>query len=453
MEFLVVDDDKTFRDATCLLVEEEGHYAEGAEDGNVGLARLRGEQFDAVLLDLNLGGQNGLEVLDEIRRLRPNLPVILITADGDVESAVEAMRRGALDFLEKPFQRGQFITTLARLRTFHQLGRRIVDLEATVSETNARSPGYLFDFGAGPMAEVMSLLERSAGTMASILILGESGTGKSVVAREIHRRSHLADKPFVTVSCPSLSRELLESDLFGHVKGAFTGAVKDHWGKVKAAEGGTLFLDEIGELPLEIQPKLLRLLQEREYERLGDNVTRTANVRVMTASNRDLKTLVREGAFREDLFYRLNVISVSMPPLRDRPGDLRRLAEHYGRHFSQQSGRAWAPLSEEAWDHLRTHDWPGNLRELQNAMERAVILSSQPGLAPADFPPEMNSGSSGEGARGGDLRAGSATTLEQLETEHIKQILQSSPSYVRAAEILGIDEATLFRKRKKLGLD
>ena len=295
MDFLVIDDDKTFRDATCLLIDGEGHYAEAACSGELGLTELKEGKFDSVLLDLNLGPEKGLDILEQILKLQPNLPVIIFTAQGSVKNAVEAMRRGAVDFLEKPFTREQFHLVLARVQRFHQLNQNIERLEREVKDSNAQSPEILLDSSTPLMKEVMDTLLRAAKTPASILILGESGTGKSVVARAVHQQSHLADKPFITVSCPSLSKELLESELFGHVKGAFTGALRDHWGKVKAAAGGTLFLDEIGDLPMEIQPKLLRLLQEREYERVGENVTRQAEVRVIAATSRDLKTARRRG--------------------------------------------------------------------------------------------------------------------------------------------------------------
>jgi len=288
---------------------------------------------------------------------------------------------------------------------------------------------------------------------ASILVAGETGTGKSVIARAVHAKSHLADKPFVTVSCPSLSKELLESELFGHVKGSFTGAIKDHWGKVKAAEGGTLFLDEIGDLPLEIQPKLLRLLQEREYERLGENVTRQANLRVITATNRDLKKRVAEGLFREDLYFRLNVIAVEMPPLRARDGDLVRFAEHYERFFSEQCGRKLDGLSPEAIALIRSYGWPGNLRELRNSIERAVIMARHDKLAPEDFPAELRGQITGGVETNGTLPLiGSLISLEKLEEAHMRKILERMPSLTEAAEILGIDQATLYRKRKKIGL-
>jgi two-component system, NtrC family, response regulator AlgB len=451
MDFLVIDDDKTFRDATCFLIEEAGHYAEGVESGQLGLNWLKEDKWDAVLLDVNLGRENGLDVLAEIQKQFPQVPVVMFTAQGSVKVAVEAMRRGAVDFLEKPFQREQFMTVLARLQRLKQMSQRIERLEQQVTETRSQNLEPIFDFTTPKMQEIMDVLLRAAKTPASILIFGESGTGKSVAARAVHQQSHLADKPFVTVSCPSLSKELLESELFGHVRGSFTGAIKDHWGKVKAAEGGTLFLDEIGDLPMEIQPKLLRLLQEREYERLGENVTRTANLRVIAATNRDLKKRVAEGLFREDLYFRLNVIAVEMPPLRSRDGDLIRFAEHYETFFAEQCGRKLEGLSPEAVACIRAYHWPGNLRELRNAIERAVILSKGERLSPDDFPAELRGqNTSATSSNGENLpQVGSLVSLEKLEEAHLRKILERTPSLTEAAEILGIDQATLYRKRKR----
>jgi NtrC-family two-component system response regulator AlgB len=453
MDFLVVDDDKTFRDATCFLIEEAGHYAEGAESGRVGLEILKEDKFDAVLLDVNLGAENGLDVLVEMQKQFPQLPVVMFTAQGSIKVAVEAMRRGAVDFLEKPFQREQFLTVLARLQRLSQMGRRIERLEQEVAETRAQNMEPIFDFTTPVLREVMDVLLRAARTPASILILGESGTGKSVTARIVREKSHLADKPFVVVSCPSLSRELLESELFGHVRGSFTGAIKDHWGKVKAAEGGTLFLDEIGDLPMEIQPKLLRLLQEREYERLGENTTRQANVRIIAATNRDLKKRVAEGTFREDLFFRLNVIVVEMPPLRKLESDLIRFADYYTKFFAEQCGRKLEGIGPEASALIRAYSWPGNLRELRNAVERAVILAKGQHVMPEDLPLELRRQAGAEnGGVDSPPVAGAMISLEQLEEAHMKKILERTPSLTEAAHILGIDQATLYRKRKKIGL-
>ncbi len=450
MDFLVIDDDKTFRDATCLLIEDEGHYAEPAGSGTGGLASLKEERFDAVLLDVNLGAENGLDILEQILRSYPNLPVVMFTAQGTVKTAVEAMRRGAMDFLEKPFTREQLHNVLARLKRINQLNESIERLEQEVRETKSQNPELLLDFATPLMREVMDVLMRAAKTPASILIMGESGTGKSVVARAIHQQSHLADKPFITVSCPSLSKELLESELFGHVKGAFTGAVKDHWGKVRAASGGTLFLDEIGDLPMEIQPKLLRLLQEREYERLGENITRQADLRVIAATNRDLKKRIADGAFREDLYFRLNVIAVEMPPLRTQDGDLLRFANHYLRHFSTQCGRHIDGFADKALGRIRAYSWPGNLREMRNIIERAVILSKNDTIQADDLPMDMRLSPSAAGTL---PQPGDMVSLDKLEELHVRRVLEKTSSVAEAAKILGIDDATIYRKRKKMGME
>jgi NtrC-family two-component system response regulator AlgB len=460
MEFLVLDDDKTFREASCFLIESEGHQSEGASNGEEALRRLSEDKFDVVLVDLHLGKDSGLALLPEIQRCCPEAAVVAISAQGTVPSAVEAMRLGAVDFLEKPFLREQFHTVLARVQRFRKLGQRIATLEQEVTETRAAQGEPVFDFAVPAMREVMNVVERAASTPASILILGESGTGKSVLARAIHQRSHLAEKPLVTVSCPSLSRELLESDLFGHVKGAFTGALRDHWGKVKAADGGTLFLDEIGDLPPEVQPKLLRLLQEREYERLGENVTRRADVRIIAATNQDLMKRVAEGLFREDLYFRLNVIALVMPPLRERQGDFARFAQHYLNHFAEEGGRRLAGFSGDAMDCLLAHRWPGNLRELRNVIERAVILARSDRVAPDDLPAELRRTGSGAnedrtrvGTDPGPILTGARVSLERLEEDHLRRVLASTRSLTEAAGVLGIDQATLYRKRKRLGLD
>jgi NtrC-family two-component system response regulator AlgB len=454
MDFLVIDDDKTFRDATCLLIDSESHYAQGVCSGELGLGELKEGKFDSVLLDMNLGPEKGLDILEQIRKVQPNLPVVIFTAQGSVKNAVEAMRRGAVDFIEKPFTREQFHLVLARVQRFHELKQNIERLELEVKDSNAQSPEILLDSSTPLMQEVMDTLLRASKTPASILILGESGTGKSVVARAVHQKSHLADRPFVTVSCPSLSKELLESELFGHVKGAFTGALRDHWGKVKAAAGGTLFLDEIGDLPMEIQPKLLRLLQEREYERVGENVTRHAEVRIIAATSQDLRKRVADGAFREDLFFRLNVIMAEMPPLRERPGDLIRFAGHYFKHFAALCGRRVEGFSEQALAAIRAYSWPGNLRELRNAIERAVIMAKGNKINLEDLPAELR-GQTTPAAKGNGalLEVGSLVSMEKLEEAHLRKVLERTGNLAEAAQVLGIDQATLYRKRKKIGLE
>src|ERR1700722_762649 len=450
--FLVIDDNKKFRDTACQIIEGAGHYAEAVTSGAEGLARLRQEKFEAVLLDVNLDGESGLDLLPRIQEQSPGLPVILFTAEGNIKMAVEAMRRGAMDFLEKPFQREQFLAVLARLQRFHQMGQRIAHLEREVSASKAHCPEPIFNFISPVMQEAMGVLLRAAKTPASVLVLGESGTGKTMAARAVHQNSHLAEQPFVTVSCPCLSKELLESELFGHVRGAFTGAVKDRWGKVRAAEGGTLFLDEIGDLPMEIQPKLLRLLQEREYERLGENITRPSDVRIIAATHRDLKIRMAEGHFREDLYFRLNVIAVEMPPLRDRTEDLENLACHYLKHFARQSGRPLDHFSDQALECVRSYEWPGNLRELCNAVERAVVLARGQSIVPEDLPSELQTMKRNGVHSTHDVTIGSLVSLDKLEEVHIRKILEKTFSLAEASGVLGIDQATLYRKRKKIGL-
>jgi len=454
MDFLIIDDDRIFREATCLLIEDEGHYAEGAATPEAGLDALREGQFDAVLLDVHLGKQSGLQLLPSLLKLRPQQTVVMFSAQGTIKHAVQAIQQGAVDFLEKPFTREQFHAVIARLRRFTELGRKIENLEERVKESQAQQPGALIDFETPAMKAVMDLLQRAARSPASVLILGESGTGKSVAARALHEHSHLADKPFITVSCPSLTKELLESTLFGHVRGAFTGAMRDHWGKVKAADGGTLFLDEIGDLPLEIQPKLLRLLQEREYERVGETITRHAEVRIVAATNRDLKQRIAEGAFREDLFYRLNVITVQMPPLRERPRDILRFANHYLKHCAERCGRKVRGFTPAAEELLLRYPWPGNLRELHNTIERSVILTNADRLDAADLPVDLHThaGTADEGGNDAELKVGSMVSLERLEEQHIRRVIDACANLGEAARILGIDQATIYRKRKKMGL-
>ncbi len=454
MNFLVIDDNKIFRDATCLMIDGTGNYAEGADCGEVALASLRAGEFNAVLLDLHLREENGLDLLEQILKDQPRLPVVMFTAQGNVKTAVDAMRRGAMDFLEKPFTREQFHLVLARVQRFHQLSQNIERLEQEVQESKAQSVDPILEFTTPAMREVMDVLLRAAKTSASILICGENGTGKSIAARAVHQQSPLSDKPFVTVSCASLSKELLESALFGHAKGSFTGAVKDLWGKVKAAAGGTLFLDEIGDLPMDIQPKLLRLLQEREYERVGENITRHADMRVIAATNRDLKKSLAEGAFREDLYFRLNVITVVMPPLRERQDDLLRFAEHYLKYFAAQCGRRLKGFSKEAMACIAAYPWPGNLRELRNAIERAVILARGNELVAEDLPAELRGlPTAGTIASDGQQQIGSAITMQKIEELHLRKVLERTPGMTEASEILGIDRATLYRMRKRFGMD
>jgi len=449
MDILIVDDEKAIRTSTLIALESDDHYAEAVSSGEVALLRMKEENFDLVLLDLNLGNENGLDILPQIQKRSPRTPVVIFTAEASISTAVRAIQGGAMDYLEKPFTPDRLRSVVARAKQWCLLHERIEELETEIS---TQSPPPHFSSRDGKMNETLDLFFRAAPTTASILILGESGTGKSLVAREIHRRSHLKDKPFVTISCPSLSKELLESELFGHVKGSFTGAIKDKWGKVHEANGGTLFLDEIGELPLDIQPKLLRLLQEREYERLGETKTRMADVRVIAATNRNLKKCVETKLFREDLYYRLDVISADMPPLRERPRDLKEFAEKFVAFFAGVSGRKLDGFSNEAMTRLLSHQWPGNLRELRNAMERAVILARGPKIEEDDLPTPTSAINPEPEGEFSSVVPGASVSIDELETEHIRRTLARTRTLQEAAEILGIDQATLYRKRKKIGL-
>ncbi len=458
MDILIVDDEKSIRLTTSLALEAEGHYIETAEDGATALKRVKEENFDLIFLDLRLGEDNGLDVLQKIVALKPHQLVTIFTAHASIATAVKATQLGAFDYLEKPFTPDQLRAILIKAQKALQTQGEMIRLQETVkelkSEVSHGSPPLRFSSEDEHTREEFDTLFRAAATAASVLILGESGTGKSVIAREVHNRSHLRDKPFVTISCPSLSKELLESVLFGHVKGSFTGAIRDTWGKIHAADGGTLFLDEIGELPMEIQPKLLRLLQEREYERLGENKIREANVRVIAATNRDLSESIAEGSFREDLYYRLNVISVTVPALRDRPSDLIRFATEYLQFFCTEMGRKVEGLSESGRSALMRHSWPGNLRELRNAIERATILARGAKIEAEDLPrPAPLAAAPGGKDVPGGLGIGGEHSLDEIEQAHLTKVLDWAPSLQDAAAILGIDKATLYRKRKRFGIE
>jgi len=443
MRVLIVDDERSIRTSAAVAIQAAGHSAETADSGHIAILKLQEDAYDLAFLDLRLGDQDGLEVLEQIKRQHSKLPVVVFTAYASVASAVAAMQKGAFDYLEKPFTPEQLRQIMARVEKQRRLESRIDDLQQQI---NLQNPSIELRSSDPRMTRTLDVLFRAAPTQAAILLLGESGTGKSILAREVHQRSNSKEGPFVTVSCPSLSRELLESELFGHVKGAFTGAVRDTWGKVAGADSGTLFLDEIGELPLEIQPKLLRMLQERQYERLGESKIRTTNTRIIAATNKDLKDCVRKGTFREDLYYRLDVISVVIPPLRERLEDLESLAVAFLEFFGRQLGRNALSFSGAAMQRIRSHPWRGNIRELRNSVERAVILSQTDEIGEDFLPDSILDGQDTEATVGADF------TLDQLEAAHIRKILGRAPSLDSAAKTLGIDPATLYRKRKRMQL-
>jgi NtrC-family two-component system response regulator AlgB len=443
MRCLIIDDEEAIRKTTAVALSAQGCEVVAVESGSSALERVGHEHFDLAFLDLKLNGEDGLEVLSELRKNAPVLDVVLFSAYANIPTTVEAMRRGAVDVLAKPFTPAQLREVVKQARDGRKLKNRIAELESRIS---AVAPAADHTTAEPALQKVYDLAMRAAITPATILVLGESGTGKTVLAHAIHNASAQRDNAFVTVSCPTLSKELIASELFGHMKGSFTGAVSDTWGKVALADGGTLFLDEIGDLPLEIQPQLLRLLQEKEYERVGEAKTRTANVRVIAATNRDLEDAITKGEFRRDLFFRLNVIRLAMPPLRERMTDLRRMADSYLKFFALQCGRKIRGFSPAATDVMMRYAWPGNLRELRNTIEHAVILCNGEFIEVPDLPEIIRP------AEAQPLSVGAAVTLAELEGEHIRRVLARATSMEEAARELGIDPATLYRKRKTLGL-
>jgi NtrC-family two-component system response regulator AlgB len=442
MRILVVDDERNIRNTFRIAIEAFGHDVEVASTASEALQLLKAARgFDVAFLDLKLSQESGLDLLSSLLELSPRLTVVIVTAFASIETAVEAMRRGAFDYLPKPCTPEQIRQVILRVEKTRRLENRVAELESRLS---SEAPEIDIETRSPAMQKVIDVATRAASSEATILLLGESGTGKSVMARTIHQQSPRRGHAFVTVSCPSLSRELLESELFGHVKGAFTGALADTWGKVAAADGGTLFLDEIGDLPLEVQSRLLRLLQEREYERVGETRPRKANVRVISATNHDLKGAVALVKFREDLFYRLNVISLTMPPLRERVADIPRMAGRMLAFFAGHSGKPVSGLSPDAQAALERHPWPGNLRELRNVIERAVILSTGDSIGVADLSESVLPTS--------EMRLGGRFALDAIENEHIRGVIATTRNLEEAAAVLGIDPATLYRRRKKLEL-
>lgn len=428
LSVLVVDDEPTIRRSVSLCLELEGHAVRSVGTPEDALDQARLHAFDLAFVDLRLGTKSGLDLIPELLGLRPGLKIVVITAFATVETAVEAMRRGAWDYLPKPFEPSQVTAAAAKVGALR---------------LPASSSGTLFLESRSPaMREALHLARQVAKRESTVLLRGESGTGKSALARCVHEWSPRAERPFATVSCPTLTAELLTSELFGHAKGSFTGAVSDTQGRIEACDGGTLFLDEIGELPLEIQPKLLRFLQEREYERVGEARTRKADVRIVAATHVDLQEAVRQGRFREDLYWRLNVVEVRVPALRERREDLPDLAHSLLARFCQGQDLSFSPQALEA---IAAGDWPGNLRELGNAIERAAVLCEGSVLGPEAF-------GGNAPAQGPSGKAGDRMPLEQLEELHIRRVLAATRTLDEAATVLGIDAATLWRKRKRYGI-
>lgn len=474
---LIVDDDPTQRRLLQAVIEKQGHHAECAQSGEAGLERLRRGGVDVVLLDLVMPGMDGQETLEAIKARSPELPVIVLTAHGGIDSVVRAMRAGAVDFFVKP-------ASPERIAVSIRNAFKVKELAGEVTRLKRKETGVLgfkdMVAEAPAMRQVVRLGERAAKSNIPILITGESGVGKELVARAIMSGSERAGRPFVTVNCGAIPENLVESLLFGHEKGAFTGAVSKHMGKFQEADGGTLFLDEIGELPLDMQVKLLRALQEGEVDPVGSKRPVKVNVRIISATNRDLAEQVAQGAFREDLFYRLNVFPVEVPSLRARADDIPALVRHFIARFNAQENKSVMDATAETMDMLQRHDWAGNVRQLENAVFRAVVLCDGDYLTPEDFPqisglvpmldqrdrapagaaPSEPAASAEPGededATGVEIidAGGHLRSLEAIERDLIAFAIETySGRMAEVARRLGVGRSTLYRKVREYELD
>ncbi|HEX8830217.1 MAG TPA: sigma-54 dependent transcriptional regulator [Longimicrobium sp.] len=447
---LIVDDETAILDTLRILLKREGFQVETAVGGQQGIDRMNDTRPDVVLTDVRMPGVGGLEVLLAARELDPSLPVILMTAQASLQTAIRAVNEGAYYYIQKPFANDELVAIVRRAAESRQLKRENQQLRTEIRRRD-RGDAVRPIGRSKPFLDSLKLAETVAPTDSTVLISGESGTGKEVLARYIHEMSSRADGPFVSINCGALPENLLESELFGHVRGSFTGAVRDKQGLFVAAKGGTFFLDEVGEMSPATQVKLLRVQQEREVIPVGATEAISVDVRIVAATNRDLDEEIRKGGFRSDLFYRLNVITLHLPPLRDRSEDVALLAEHFLNRFNATRGRDLR-FTPETMATMQAYDWPGNVRELENALERAAVMT--PGdqmILPSALPARITE-------RGPQpLVAASLPpnpTLEIIERAYIHWVLQSeSGNKTRAAEVLGIDPSTLYRKLLRYGME
>ena len=455
MELLLVEDRDSLRAMLRQTLEAEGYAVEECADGQQALRMLDRKRFAAVLTDLKLPGADGIAVLERARQLDPQVPVIVLTAYGTVETAVEAVKKGAYDFLSKPVDSDHLLHLLARA-----LERRRLEMEnLLLKEEFADRLGIPRIVGEHPSLRALTEeVRKVAATDATVLLQGESGTGKELFARALHHLSRRAEGPFVAINCAAIPDMLLENELFGHERGAFTGAGGTKRGRLELADGGTVFLDEVGDLSPAVQGKLLRVLQERTFERVGGNIPIRVDVRVIAATNQDLKGLVQQGRFREDLFYRLAVFPVTVPPLRDRRSDIPLLAEHFAKSYGAEMGKGIVRISGEAMARLGAHDWPGNVRELQNCIERAIILCEGSVIRPDDL--SLAAGAPAESrlqdlaSADGSLSEVTARAARLVEERMIRDALaRAGGNKSEAARLLRVSYKTLLHKVKELGID
>ena len=442
---LVVDDDQTSARSLAKMVEVEGYAATVASSGQEALELAKDTPPDAVVTDLRMPGMSGLELLAKLHERDPGLPVVVVTSCGDVDCAVEAMRMGAENYLLKPIEPDPLLLTLGKALERRVLRDDLDELRARIREREGTGLRRLVG-ASDAMKEVYEQARRVASARATVLITGESGTGKGELARTIHELSPRADGPFITLQCSSLAPTLLESELFGHERGSFTGADRRRVGRFELADGGTLFLDEVGEIAPDTQVKLLRVLQEKRFERLGGEVALTADIRLLAATNRDLAADVRSGRFREDLYYRLNVVNIRMPTLRECKVDILLLAGHFLRKYSLENGKRVSGFSGEARDKLLAHDWKGNVRELENAVEHAVVMSRGPLVRAGDLPTELSPATLGFVQIPG-------STIADIQRYAILQTLKATGgSTSKAAKLLGISVRTIQYRMHEYGI-
>jgi two-component system, NtrC family, response regulator len=447
---LVVDDEKNYLVVLETLLEDEGHRVLTASSGSEALEIIRRAPVDTVLSDIKMPGMSGVDLLEQIKAFDPDLPVILMTAFAEVDQAVMAMKMGALDHIQKPFDNREVSRAIARAVEKRELIKNIRHLETELGSAWGNIIG-----SSKAMENVFEVMKRVADTPTTVLIAGESGTGKELIARALHRGSARSNATFVSINCGALPETLLEAELFGHEKGAFTGATSLKQGKFEFADGGTLFLDELGEMTPSLQVKFLRVLQEQEFQRVGGNKDIKVDVRIIAASNKDLREEVDGGRFRPDLFFRLNVVRIDVPPLRERRSDIPLLVDHFIRKFGERLGRAITDVAPDAMRSLLAYSWPGNVRELENVIERAMVLSPGGAITPADLPPEIQETPEIEDEldRLVSWEKGLTDTLDAIEERMIRQALKKAGNVqAQAAKTLGISRSNLQYKMKKYGL-